>query len=188
MLVPVRYLGDPILRRKCKPVEKITDEIREIAQNLVDTMQAHNCVGLAAPQAGYEYRMFCTCLSDELDETGYGYIVDPKVFINPVITYFSEETVSMDDPCLSIPGFYERVVRPKTIDVVALDVDGNEFEEKGLSEWRSRCIQHEVDHLDGILFIDRLSDKLKKKHAKRIQAVEYQCRMKQAGQGLFKSI
>ncbi|MBS0585579.1 MAG: peptide deformylase [Verrucomicrobia bacterium] len=178
MIKNLSYFGDPILRTKCKPVEKITDEILKIAQELVDTVTAHNGSGLAAPQIGYDLRMFVVVLSDQVDKSGNPYDEEPKVFINPVITRASKEKNLKSEGCLSIPNFYEEVERPREIDVEALDINGNLFSEKKLHRWRARCIQHEMDHLDGILFIDRFSEPLKHRHNQALQLLEM--RFKQA--------
>jgi len=178
MTVPMRYLGDPVLRRKCKEVMEITDEIRDIAEKLLVTMQAHNGLGLAAPQIGYTWRMFAICVSDEIDEKGNPLDVEPKVFINPKITKFYGKEITLSEGCLSMPGFYEDVVRPEIIDVEAIDIEGKPIIEKGLCRWRSRCIQHELDHLDGILFIDHLAPNLKEKHADHLKLLEMQFRQR----------
>lgn len=166
------YIGDKMLREKCKPIKEITPEIRRIAEELIQTMQAHNGLGLAAPQIGYALRMFAIQISDEIDEENYPMDAPPQVFINPIITRFSKEKVILSEGCLSIPGLHEDVIRPQCIDFEALDIDGNLFVQKELKYWRSRCIQHECDHLDGILFIDRLPSVLKKKHDLELKAIE----------------
>lgn len=171
MIRKLRYLGDPILRKKCRPVGKITDEIRALGQDLLDSMVGHNGSGLAAPQLGYDVRMFAIQVSDTNDEYGYPLDAEPKVFINPKIVYFSKEKEADKEGCLSIPGFMAMVMRPQRIRVEATDLNGNKFTEE-LENWRSRCVQHECDHLDGILHIDRMSDKLKKKHEHELKVLE----------------
>ncbi len=166
------YLGEKILREKCRPVKEITDEILKIADELVQTMQAHNGLGLAAPQIGYNLRMFAIQISDEVDEENYPKDKDPEVFINPIITSYSKDKVLMTEGCLSIPGLHEEVLRPRSIDFEATDLKGNKVIEKDLKNWRGRCIQHEYDHLEGVLFIDRLPEKLKLKHHLELMKIE----------------
>jgi len=166
------YIGNKILREKCKAIKEITPEIALIAKELIETMQAHNGLGLAAPQIGYNLRMFAIQVSDEIDEENYPKDAAPIVLINPVITRFSKEKIVLPEGCLSIPGLHEEVIRPQSIDIEALDVNGRVIIEKDLKFWRGRCIQHECDHLDGILFIDRLPSDLKKKHDAELKEIE----------------
>lgn len=172
MIRKMCYIGNSVLRNKCNPVKEITPEIIRIAEELIQTMQAHNGLGLAAPQIGYNLRMFAIQISDEIDEQNYPKDAPPQVLINPKITFFSKEKVVLPEGCLSIPGLHEEVVRPQIIDIEATDIYGNQIIEKGLKFWRSRCMQHECDHLDGVLFIDRLPSDLKKKHAAELQEIE----------------
>ena len=166
------YLGNKILREKCKPVKEITPEIVRIAHELIETMKVHNGLGLAAPQIGYNYRMFAIQISDEVDEENYPRDAPAQVLINPIITRFSKEKVILTEGCLSIPGLHEEVIRPKSIDIEALDLNKNLIVEKDLKFWRGRCIQHECDHLDGVLFIDRLPNKLKRFHDPKLKEIE----------------
>lgn len=172
MIRPLRYLGDPILRKKCKIVPAVTPEILSICKDLVDSMRPHNGTGLAAPQIGYDWRIFCVDTGEALDDEGYPVVEPTKVFINPEITYASTSTSRRGESCLSLPGFYEEVERSKIIDIKAIGIDGKEFEEKGVKLWRAQAIQHEMDHLDGILFIDRISDKAKKRIEKELKLFE----------------
>ena len=172
MIREMCYIGNKVLREKCKPVKEITPEILRIADELIQTMQAHNGVGLAAPQIGYNLRMFAIQISDELDEDGHPKDSEPQVFINPKITQFSKKNIKLSEGCLSIPGLHEEVVRPQVIDFEATNIHGKPVIELGLTHWRSRCIQHEYDHLDGILFIDRLPRELKEKHAIELKEIE----------------
>ncbi len=171
MIRNLRYLGDPILRSKCKKVEQITDEIKAIGQDLIDSMLAHNGSGIAAPQIGYDVAMFAIHVSDENDEYGYPLDQDPMVFINPEIIGSSEEEETDGESCMSVPGFVAQVRRPRAITVQAMDMQGKIFTEE-LKNWRARCVQHETDHLDGILHIDRMSDKLKKKNERELKLLE----------------
>ena len=172
MLRPMRYYGDPILRKKCRAVVEITPEVLQVAQDLVDSMHAHNCTGLAAPQIGSDLRIFCLDTGEDLDEDGYPIALPIKVFINPEITYASKTTSKMGEGCGSIPGFYEEFLRPKEINVRALGIDGKPFEEKGLKFWRSRAIQHELDHLNGILIVDHWPANILKKNESELKLFE----------------
>ena len=132
MIRKMCYIGDGVLRKKCKPVKEITPEILRIAKELIETMQAHNGLGLAAPQIGYDLRMFAIQISDEIDEENYPKDAPPQVFINPIITRFSKEKIILSEGCLSIPGLHEHVARPHIIDFEALDIQGNKVVEKEL--------------------------------------------------------
>lgn len=143
----IRLLGDPVLRETCAPVEAMTPEVRALADDLRDTMIAAEGVGLAAPQIGVPLRVFVYDVADPEPASG--------VLINPRITS-ATGTVKESEGCLSIPGLSELVERSARITIEGLDRDGTEvrIEAEGLL---ARCLQHENDHLDGVLFIDRLS-------------------------------
>jgi len=177
MIKGLCYLGNPILRKKCSKIVEITDGILKIAEDLVDTLVAHKGAGIAASHIGHSICMFAVQISDEVDKNGdASENLVPKVFINPKITNLSKETCSLMEGSLSIPGFREKVIRPKSIDIEALGIDGKMFEEKNLQNWRARCCLHEIDHFDGILFIDRLKDELKKEHEMQLRMLEMQYR------------
>lgn len=142
----VRYPSD-ILRQKSLPVENIDGEMAQFAQDMLNTMVEGRGLGLAAPQVGKHLNLFTA-----QDEEGKFY-----VFINPEITATSVETVPYEEGCLSIPGVYEEVMRPQALQIQAWNEKGKLFklECQGLL---ARVIQHELDHLKGILFVDHLSD------------------------------
>jgi peptide deformylase len=144
MILDVRVLGDPILREETKPVAYVTDDIRKLADDMLDTMYAAGGIGLAAPQIGRTERMFVM----DVDGTQY-------VLINPEITEKSGGERG-EEGCLSIPDIFGEVDRSYQVTVRALDRDGNSIQLQA-SDLLARCIQHEVDHLDGKLFIDYLS-------------------------------
>lgn len=143
----IRLYGDPVLREKCRPVEEVDDGVRELIADLTETMYEADGIGLAAPQIGVPIRVFVYDVREEGTE--------PGVLVNPEIVS-CEGRVKEEEGCLSIPGIAELVERSERIVVRGLDADGEsvEIEADGLL---SRCIQHENDHLDGVLFIDRLS-------------------------------
>ena len=140
-------LGNESLRQKAQPVKKINAEYHKIAVELVNALHAGEGVGLAGPQIGIPERIFAVHLSGDI----------PRIFINPSIIETSQETVKFEEGCLSIPGMYSDVVRPKSVKVQAWNEMGRPFilEASGML---ARVILHEYDHLDGILFIDRVSE------------------------------
>ncbi|MCG8394862.1 MAG: peptide deformylase [Pseudomonadales bacterium] len=149
---------DPRLRTVAKPVEKVDDELRKLIDDMFETMYAAPGIGLAASQVNVHRRLIVMDLSEDQS--------DPRVFINPEITPLTDELAPYEEGCLSVPGFYEKVERPARVKIKALDRDGNEFEEEA-DELLATCIQHEIDHLDGKLFVDYVSrlkrDRIKKK-------------------------
>jgi peptide deformylase len=157
MKLKLCYYGDPILRKVAKPVEKITDEIRELCHNMVETMKGCDGIGLAAPQVGYLLRIFVSNLASE-DEKGELHLGEPKIYINPILTAPSEALVERNEGCLSIPKLYLPIVRPLSIHLEATDLEGNTFHEECYG-YPARNRMHENDHLNGVLFIDRIKGK-----------------------------
>lgn len=144
MILNVTKLGEEILRKKAEPVPEINDEIRELVNDMFDTMIENNGVGLAGPQVGKSLRLFVIIADDDVR----------RVFINPQIIKTSTQVGEYDEGCLSIPQVYETITRPLEVTVQAYNEEGKLFtlEADGLL---ARIIQHEYDHLDGILYIDR---------------------------------
>ncbi len=140
-------LGEEVLRQQCTPVEleEINDELRKTIAEMFDTMISADGVGLAAPQVGIPKRFFVIMSDDDIK----------RVFINPVITKTSTETCSYDEGCLSIPGVSESITRPASISITALNENGKRFTMENVDGLLARIIQHENDHLDGVLYIDR---------------------------------
>jgi len=151
-ILDIRVLGDPVLRKATKPVTKVTDELRELIANMFETMYAAEGIGLAAPQVGRTERLAV------VDVEGARYVL-----INPTIVSTEGAVDKAEEGCLSIPDIYGDVDRPFTVTIHATDENGVEYEATG-SELLGRCFQHEIDHLDGKLFIDYLSP-LKRKAA-----------------------
>jgi len=155
-VLKVRRYGDPILRVKAKPVGQVTPEIRRIAADMVDTMYDEVGIGLAAPQVGIPLRLMI--VSDEESRAA-------RVLVNPIITDSGGE-ITAEEGCLSIPGIFAPITRAEWVQLEAQDLDGNpvSLHGRGLT---ARVFQHELDHLDGILFIDRLDpvmrDRIKRK-------------------------
>jgi peptide deformylase len=157
VILQLRYYGDPILRKTAQPVEEITDEIRQICDNMVKTMLHYDGIGLAAPQVGYLLRIFVSNVAYE-DEKGEVHLGEPKVFINPAIAHPSDALVERSEGCLSIPKLYAPVVRPLSVELEATDIHGNRFKEQCYG-YQARNRMHENDHLNGVLFIDRIKGK-----------------------------
>lgn len=152
MIRKIELLGAPVLRRKAEPVDEITDEIRALVRDMFDTMYHAEGVGLAAPQVGISSRITVLDVPAEEDD-------EPRTIltlINPVIVEASDETEKGMEGCLSIPGIEESVTRPARVAVSASTLEGDDLriEAEGLL---ARALQHEVDHLDGVLFLDRIS-------------------------------
>jgi peptide deformylase len=143
-LLDIRVLGDPILRAETTPVAEITDEIRRLVHDMFDTMRAAKGIGLAAPQVGRSEQLAVV----EVEQ-------NPIVIINPEVIY-AEGKAKAEEGCLSIPDIYGDVERPAKVRVRALDIEGRAFEVDA-DELFARCLQHEIDHLHGKLFIDYLS-------------------------------
>ena len=141
----IRKLGDDILRKKCRTVEKIDEKIITLLDDMADTLYEAEGVGLAAPQVGVLKRIALVDVGDGLIE-----------LINPEIIH-TEGSQIADEGCLSVPGKYGKVERPKVVTVRATDRNGNEFEITG-EDFLARAFCHEIDHLDGVVFVDKVSE------------------------------
>jgi peptide deformylase len=179
MQLDLRYIGDSILREKTKEVDVITDEIRILVRDMIETMHAKNGIGLAAPQIGSLHRIF-VCLVVEETEGQRFKTETQRVYINPKIESVSEEMVGMNEGCLSIPGLYvDHIMRPKTITVSSIDLEGNKIVET-ITGWHARVVLHENDHLNGVLFIDRLQPKQKKMVEEEVKKIKKKIEKKQS--------
>ena len=148
-LIPIICIPDPVLRRVAAPVREVTDGVRQLLDDMAETMYDAPGIGLAAPQINISERLIVMdCGPDDAPEL--------HRMINPEIIGRSDETAVMEEGCLSIPHQTAEVERPASVDVRYLDTDGNEqmLHCEGLL---AACVQHEIDHLDGVLFIDHLS-------------------------------
>lgn len=162
-LLPILEFPDPRLRTVAKPVTEVNDSIRTLIDDMFETMYDAPGVGLAASQVNVHMRVVVIDVSEDKSQ--------PLVFINPEIEVLDKSMGPYDEGCLSVPGFYETVLRPSHIRVKALDRDGTPFEMEP-SGLLAVCIQHELDHLNGKLFVDHISPfkrsriraKLDKKH------------------------
>jgi len=145
---------DPRLKRKCAPVEDVSAKIGNLADDMLETMYDAPGIGLAAPQIGVDARLLVMdCAAREDDDES---LSDPRVLINPEITWSSEATNVYEEGCLSIPEIFADVTRPEVVRVSYLDQSGKAQEDEYEGLWAT-CVQHEIDHLDGKLFIDYLS-------------------------------
>ena len=153
------YYGNAVLRQKAETIEKIDDEVRALAQDLIDTMEAANGIGLAAPQIGVLKRIFVAKPPIEASD-GKWQDGPTTVYINPKIISHSDEELLWEEGCLSIPGLYQHVSRPQKIVIEAMDLEGKTFT-KELENFPACNFLHENDHINGVLFIDRLDKKTK---------------------------
>ncbi|MBR8749330.1 Peptide deformylase [Fusobacterium sp. DD29] len=158
MIYEIKKYGSTVLRDEAQNVEKIDEEIKEILENMVGTMYATKGVGLAAPQIGVSKRMF-VC------DKGDGNV---RKIINPVITPLTDELAECEEGCLSVPGIYKKVRRPSKIKIEYTNVDGEKVEEI-LDDFLAIIMQHEYDHLDGVLFVDKVSPIAKRMIFKKLQ-------------------
>ena len=151
---PLIILPDPVLRQVSRPVEQVDARLRKFASDMLDTMYDAPGIGLAAIQVGEPIRLLVIDLAKEGEPRA------PQVFINPEIVAGSDDRSVYEEGCLSIPDYYAEVERPAAVTVTYLDLDGKprEMAADGLM---ATCLQHEIDHLNGVLFIDHIS-KLKR--------------------------
>ncbi|MCS5707193.1 MAG: peptide deformylase [Cyanobacteriota bacterium] len=150
---PIHKLGDQVLRKPAKRISKVDESVRELARAMLRTMYSAKGIGLAAPQVGVHKQLLVIDLEPDNEAAA------PMVLINPEITSFGAAIDTYEEGCLSIPGVYLDVVRPSVVEVTFRDEMGRpqKLQADGLL---ARCIQHEMDHLNGVLFVDRVSDEL----------------------------
>ena len=163
---PILIHPDPRLKKVCTPVPDISDELRKLADDMLETMYDAPGIGLAAPQIGVMDRVIVLdCVKDEGEEPR------PLVMFNPEIVASSDETNVYEEGCLSIPEQYAEVKRPKVVDVRWVDRDGNEQSETFDDLWAT-CVQHEIDHLNGKLFIDYLGPMKRQMITRKMQKLK----------------
>ena len=165
-VLPMILLPDPLLRRRSEPVERVDDELRRFADDMLETMYEAPGIGLAAVQVGVPRRLITLDVAerDERENGGEDAAEAPRpepkrepiVMVNPQVLRASEERSVYEEGCLSIPDYFADVERPATVRVRWTDLDGREHEREDGGLW-AVCVQHEIDHLDGALFIDHLS-------------------------------
>ncbi len=160
----ILHYPDPRLRKHAQPVETVDDQVRNLVSDMLETMYAAPGIGLAATQVNVQKRIVVMDVSEDKNQ--------PMIFINPTLLEREGES-EMDEGCLSVPGFYEMVHRAARVRVSALDQNGEPFELEA-SGLLAVCIQHEIDHLDGKLFVDYLSalkrDRIRKKLEKQARS------------------
>ncbi len=145
----IRIIGDPVLRRRAADVDNVDGTLVRIVEGMVETMYSADGIGLAAPQVGVQKRLFVWDMGD-----------GPRTIVNPQIVESDGEWV-YDEGCLSVPGLTWEIVRPKEVHIVGRDLDGDEISVEA-DELEARLFQHELDHLDGTLLIERLDDSTRK--------------------------
>jgi peptide deformylase len=153
---PIRIIGDPVLKQRAADVSEIDGKIARLVDDMIATMYEAPGIGLAAPQVGVQKRLFVYDHDDE-----------PNVLINPEIRE-SQGEWAFQEGCLSIPGLYFEIVRPKQVHIVGLDLDGNEVEIEA-DELQARLFQHELDHLDGVLMVEHLDDDQRREAKKALR-------------------
>lgn len=149
-ILPIIKAPDPILKKRCEPVDKVDDGLRRLMDDMLETMYAAPGVGLAAPQIGVHKRVIVVDTSDPEGNR------QPLMMANPEIIAASDELLLREEGCLSFPDQYEDVERPATVRVRYLDHE-NEIRELDAEGLQAVCVQHEIDHLDGVLLVDHLS-------------------------------
>lgn len=155
MILPIYLYGQPVLRKMAVDITPDYPNLKKLIDNMFETMYNADGVGLAAPQIGLDIRLFVIDL-EPLAEDDPKYADFKKTFINPKIVEYTGELVKMDEGCLSIPGINEAVEREETIRIQYFDENFVEHDEV-YSDFFARCIQHEYDHIEGKLFIDKIS-------------------------------
>ncbi|MDE3055270.1 MAG: peptide deformylase [Verrucomicrobiota bacterium] len=166
----LRYYGDPVLRTRAEKIAEITPDIVKLAQDMIETMIAHNGVGLAAPQVGKLLRIYI--FRDEWqDEQGEYHLGEPQVAINPELSSPSRESVEMVEGCLSLPGVRASVSRPRKIHVRYQNLEGTwiDADFEGLL---ARVNMHENDHLNGVLYIDRTDPRDRQKVEEQLRRMK----------------
>ena len=175
-LLPILSFPDPRLRTIAKPIAEVTDEIRQLAADMFETMYVAPGIGLAATQVDQHIQLIVMDLSEDKNQ--------PMVFINPKVTFLTDETLPYEEGCLSVPQIYDKVERASRVKINAIDLDGKAFEQEA-DGLLAVCIQHEMDHLNGKLFVDYLSP-LKRQRAR--EKVEKLIRQRQKEQEKEKAL
>ncbi|MEX0660831.1 MAG: peptide deformylase [Balneolaceae bacterium] len=169
-LLPIVTYNDSVLREKTEKIDENSEPLQKLIDDMFETMYNSSGVGLAAPQIGESIQLFvmdADTITDEIDEPNEG----PLIFINPVIVETSGEKVKMEEGCLSIPDVRDDVARPLNVHVEFLDRDFQK-QEREFTGWMSRIIQHEYDHLQGVLFLDYLSAFKRRIHRSALKKID----------------
>lgn len=155
-VLPIRIMGDPVLHSPASPVDEITDDIRTLVSDMFETMDTAPGVGLAAPQVGVPLRIYTYAYVDDDDQPWRGVLINPELWMTPLEPGAPDPDLEAEG-CLSFPGERFALRRSERVRVTGLDLDGRTVEIE-VDGWRARIMQHEFDHLDGILYVDRLDD------------------------------
>lgn len=169
-LLPLAYYGEPILQKKAEEITEITPELKQLVEEMVETMDVADGIGLAAPQVHHSIRLFMIRTPIETADGGYE-LGDVEVFINPVITQQSNEMWTHAEACLSIPNIRAEVDRPSEIVVEYTNMKGERLT-KSFSGMGARVVLHEYDHIEGVLFIDRLDAEVRKAVEPALQQIQ----------------
>jgi peptide deformylase len=161
---------DPRLKQRALTVETVDDATRALLDDMLETMYAASGVGLAATQIGIDQRIVVMDL-DQRESEGEARTRKPRYFVNPEVIWASEETAPYEEGCLSVPEYYDSVERPSRIRVRYLDYDGKAVEEEAEGLY-AVCFQHELDHLNGVLFIDHLSRLKREQAVKKVKKLK----------------
>jgi peptide deformylase len=161
-LTILRYPA-PSLRAPARAIAKIDEQVRAVAQRMIELMHEAKGVGLAAPQVGLSWRMFVTDVPDEHDE--------PKVYINPRLTGFGAESSTYEEGCLSLPGIHIEIERPTSATLMAVNLQGEPLTVSS-DAFAARVWQHEFDHLNGVLIIDRVSASQRQAHRQKLKELK----------------
>lgn len=153
-VLPIRILGDPVLHAPASPVEQITDEVRRLVADMFETMDAAPGVGLAAPQVGVPLRVYTYSYEDDEGAPWRGVVLNPELWMVPLVPGDPDEDEESEG-CLSFPGERFALRRSERVIVTGTDLDGESVRME-VDGWRARIMQHEFDHLDGVLYVDRL--------------------------------
>jgi len=173
----IRTYPDPVLRRKAEPIDRVDHNVRDVALRMVELMFQADGIGLAAPQVGLPWRLFVAHVPESEGRSATAdppsATPDPRVYINPEITSPLGPLETAEEGCLSLPDIRGEVLRPQTVTISALDVEGQPFKQTATG-LLARCWQHEVDHLDGVLIIDKMPQMSRLKNRSLIRALERQ--------------
>lgn len=167
---------DAVLRAKAEPVSEFDERLAGIAQRMIAIMREEDGIGLAAPQAGVSIRMFVCDVpahpDDQPVDNGVRLATDgPLVFVNPVIDNASDSRTSLEEGCLSLPDIRGDVIRPEVVTMTAQDLQGESFTIKA-GGLLAKCLQHELDHLDGVLIIDKMSQMSRMKNRTKLRRLK----------------
>ncbi|MBX9738370.1 MAG: peptide deformylase [Phycisphaerales bacterium] len=168
---------EPVLRERAVAIPAVNDDVRAVAQRMIEVMHRLEGIGLAAPQIGLSWRMFVAHVHEDEEDGRFAdtdppsATLQPEVYINPVLSDFSPEREPFSEGCLSLPKIRGEVIRPTSVTITALDPHGNPFTRRATG-LLARCWQHEMDHLDGVLIIDRMTQMSRLKNRQLVRELE----------------